>query len=88
MTSAFGFGRSPFEEFEDLFARFFGTGPVAAQRRPRQVDIGILLSERARELVLRARGLAAADKSEELDARHWPLHSRWTPHGACWTKQA
>jgi ATP-dependent Clp protease ATP-binding subunit ClpC len=70
MTSAFGFGRSPFEEFDDLFARFFGTGPVSGQRRPRQVDIGSLLSERARELVLRARGVAAADRSEELDARH------------------
>ncbi|MER6408684.1 AAA family ATPase [Streptomyces viridosporus] len=70
MTSAFGFGQSPFEEFDDLFARFFGAGPVSGQRRPRQVDIGSLLSERARELVLRARGVAAADKSEELDARH------------------
>ncbi|MGW5434389.1 ATP-dependent Clp protease ATP-binding subunit [Streptomyces sp. NPDC004059] len=70
MTSAFGFGRSPFEEFDDLFARFFGTGPVSGQRRPRQVDIGSLLSERARELVVRSRAIAAADKSEELDSRH------------------
>ncbi|MGW1564637.1 Clp protease N-terminal domain-containing protein [Streptomyces sp. NPDC002144] len=34
------------------------------------MDIGSLLSERARELVLRARGVAAADKSEELNAKH------------------
>ncbi|MGY1583224.1 Clp protease N-terminal domain-containing protein [Streptomyces sp. MN13] len=34
------------------------------------MDTGSLLSERALELVLRARGVAASDKSEELDARH------------------
>ncbi|MGA5877354.1 ATP-dependent Clp protease ATP-binding subunit [Streptomyces cellulosae] len=69
MTSGFGFGPSPFEGFDDLFARFFGQSPVST-RRPRQVDVGSLLSERARELVVRARGIAAAEKAEELDSRH------------------
>ncbi|WP_243769587.1 hypothetical protein [Streptomyces cyanogenus] len=44
------------------------TGPVPAQRRPRQVDLGSLLSERARELVLRARGPDIADGAAGLVA--------------------
>ncbi|CAM5254819.1 hypothetical protein SHIRM173S_05958 [Streptomyces hirsutus] len=47
-ASGFGFGRGPFDNFDDLFGRFFGSGPLSAQRRPRQVDVGSLLSERAR----------------------------------------
>ncbi|MEV7284881.1 ATP-dependent Clp protease ATP-binding subunit [Streptomyces sp. NPDC093252] len=71
-TPGFGFGgRSPFEEFDELMSRFFGgTGAAPAARRPQSVDIGGLLSERARELVARARDIAAADGSHDLDARH------------------
>ncbi|MEU6063878.1 MULTISPECIES: ATP-dependent Clp protease ATP-binding subunit [Streptomyces] len=70
-TSGFGFGRSPFEEFDDLMNRFFGgSGPASSGRRVQRVDIGSLLSERARELVADARDIAAVEGSEELDARH------------------
>ncbi|MFE2045472.1 ATP-dependent Clp protease ATP-binding subunit [Streptomyces sp. NPDC059477] len=74
-TPGFGFGRSPFEEFDELMSRFFGGpggqgGPPAPARRPQSVDIGSLLSERARELVAQARDIAAAEGSEDLDARH------------------
>ncbi|MFE1885931.1 ATP-dependent Clp protease ATP-binding subunit [Streptomyces diastatochromogenes] len=70
-TPGFGFGRSPFEEFDELMSRFFGTGgPAASARRPQRVDIGSLLSERARDLVAEARDIAATEGSEELDARH------------------
>ncbi|MEV5953197.1 ATP-dependent Clp protease ATP-binding subunit [Streptomyces sp. NPDC051987] len=70
-TSGFGFGRSPFEEFDELMSRFFGgSGPGTPARRPQRVDIGSLLSERARELVAEARDLASVEGSEELDARH------------------
>ncbi|MGW2700004.1 ATP-dependent Clp protease ATP-binding subunit [Streptomyces sp. NPDC001340] len=70
-TSGFGFGRSPFEEFDELMSRFFGSaGPAASARRPQRVDIGSLLSERARDLVAEARDIAAIEGSEELDARH------------------
>ncbi|MFD4599381.1 ATP-dependent Clp protease ATP-binding subunit [Streptomyces sp. NPDC058464] len=70
-TPGFGFGRSPFEEFDELMSRFFGGAGAGAQpRRPQRVDIGSLLSERARELVAEARDLAAFEGSEELDARH------------------
>ncbi|MEV5736234.1 ATP-dependent Clp protease ATP-binding subunit [Streptomyces sp. NPDC052292] len=74
-TPGFGFGRSPFEEFDELMSRFFGGtggtgGPAASARRPQRVDIGSLLSERARELVAGARDIAAAEGSDELDARH------------------
>ncbi|MCG7208834.1 ATP-dependent Clp protease ATP-binding subunit [Streptomyces arenae] len=70
-TPGFGFGRSPFEEFDELMSRFFGgSGPGTPARRPQRVDIGSLLSERARELVAEARDLAAVEGSEELDARH------------------
>ncbi|MFG2953809.1 ATP-dependent Clp protease ATP-binding subunit [Streptomyces sp. NPDC048291] len=70
-TSGFGFGRSPFEEFDELMSRFFGGSGAGAQpRRAQRVDIGSLLSERARELVAEARDLAAVEGSDELDARH------------------
>ncbi|MFI8237043.1 ATP-dependent Clp protease ATP-binding subunit [Streptomyces sp. NPDC085866] len=70
-TPGFGFGRSPFEEFDELMSRFFGSGgPAASARRPQRVDIGSLLSERARDLVAEARDIAATEGSEELDARH------------------
>ncbi|MEV8599323.1 ATP-dependent Clp protease ATP-binding subunit [Streptomyces griseoviridis] len=72
-TPGFGFGRSPFEEFDELMSRFFGQGAgggAAPTRRPQRVDIGSLLSERARELVAEARELAAAEGAEDLDARH------------------
>ncbi|MFJ9870623.1 ATP-dependent Clp protease ATP-binding subunit [Streptomyces sp. NPDC101165] len=70
-TPGFGFGRSPFEEFDELMSRFFGSGgPAASARRPQRVDIGSLLSERARDLVAEARDIAAIEGSEELDARH------------------
>ncbi|MFD7436077.1 ATP-dependent Clp protease ATP-binding subunit [Streptomyces sp. NPDC059861] len=72
MTSpGFGFGRSPFEEFDELMSRFFGdAAPASSARRMQRVDIGSLLSERARELVAQARNIAAVEGSEELDARH------------------
>ncbi|MGW3286310.1 ATP-dependent Clp protease ATP-binding subunit [Streptomyces sp. NPDC001002] len=70
-TPGFGFGRSPFEEFDELMSRYFGgSGPAAPSRRTQRVDIGSLLSERARELVAQARDIAAVEGSEELDARH------------------
>ncbi|MEU1300469.1 ATP-dependent Clp protease ATP-binding subunit [Streptomyces shenzhenensis] len=69
-TPGFGFGRSPFEEFDELMSRFFGgTGQAAPARRIQRVDIGSLLSERGRELVAEARDIAAAEGSEDLDAR-------------------
>ncbi|MFF3928056.1 ATP-dependent Clp protease ATP-binding subunit [Streptomyces hirsutus] len=65
MSSGFtgpeGYGSDPFEEF---FARFFG-GP-----RPRQVDIGRLLSQPARELVRGAAQYAAEHGSRDLDTQH------------------
>ncbi|MFF4836190.1 ATP-dependent Clp protease ATP-binding subunit [Streptomyces sp. NPDC001315] len=71
MTSpGFGFGRSPFEEFDELMSRYFGgEGQAAPARRVQRVDIGSLLSERARELVAEARHIASVQGSEELDAR-------------------
>ncbi|WP_033279021.1 ATP-dependent Clp protease ATP-binding subunit [Streptomyces sp. NRRL F-525] len=70
-TPGFGFGRSPFEEFDELMSRYFGgSGPASPARRAQRVDIGSLLSERARELVAQARDIAAVEGSEELDARH------------------
>jgi ATP-dependent Clp protease ATP-binding subunit ClpC len=70
-TPGFGFGRSPFEEFDELMSRYFGgSGPASPSRRAQRVDIGSLLSERARELVAQARDIAAVEGSEELDARH------------------
>ncbi|MGW1721393.1 ATP-dependent Clp protease ATP-binding subunit [Streptomyces sp. NPDC002306] len=70
-TPGFGFGRSPFEEFDELMSRFFGgSGQATPSRRVQSIDIGSLLSERARELVAEARDLAAEEGGEELDARH------------------
>ncbi|MGW2822063.1 ATP-dependent Clp protease ATP-binding subunit [Streptomyces sp. NPDC001443] len=70
-TPGFGFGRSPFEGFDELMSRFFGgQGQPPQARRVQALDIGSLLSERARELVAEARDLAAAEGSDELDARH------------------
>ncbi|MPY34524.1 AAA family ATPase [Streptomyces adustus] len=70
-TPGFGFGRGPFEGFDELMSRFFGGQAQPPQaRRVQALDIGSLLSERARELVAEARDLAAAEGSEELDARH------------------
>ncbi|MFD5568468.1 ATP-dependent Clp protease ATP-binding subunit [Streptomyces cadmiisoli] len=69
-TPGFGFGRSPFEEFDDLMSRYFGgPGTAPPTRRMQRVDIGSLLSERARELVAEAREIAADEGSEDLDAR-------------------
>ncbi|MDG9717696.1 ATP-dependent Clp protease ATP-binding subunit [Streptomyces sp. DH24] len=64
MTSGFtpeGFGSDPFGEF---LARFFG-GP-----RPRQIDLGRLLSQPARELVRGAAQYAAEHGSRDLDTEH------------------
>ncbi|MEU3947654.1 ATP-dependent Clp protease ATP-binding subunit [Streptomyces sp. NPDC029526] len=65
MTSGFtgpqGYGSDPFGEF---LARFFG-GP-----RPRQIDIGRLLSRPARELVRDAAQYAAEHGSRDLDTQH------------------
>ncbi|MFJ9537463.1 ATP-dependent Clp protease ATP-binding subunit [Streptomyces sp. NPDC101225] len=69
-TPGFGFGRSPFEEFDELMSRFFGGTGGGSPSRAQRVDIGSLLSERARELVADARDVAAVEGSEELDARH------------------
>ncbi|MGW3956464.1 ATP-dependent Clp protease ATP-binding subunit [Streptomyces sp. NPDC004752] len=80
-TPGFGFGRSPFEEFDELMSRFFGGSAQAAPaRRVQRVDIGSLLSERGRELVAAARDIAAAEGSEDLDARH--LLAAATEHDA------
>jgi ATP-dependent Clp protease ATP-binding subunit ClpC len=64
MTSGFtpeGFGSDPFGEF---LARFFG-GP-----RPRQIDLGRVLSQPARELVRGAAQYAAEHGSRDLDTEH------------------
>ncbi|MFD6321502.1 ATP-dependent Clp protease ATP-binding subunit [Streptomyces sp. NPDC058442] len=65
MSSGFtgpqGYGPDPFGEF---LARFFG-GP-----RPRQIDIGRLLSQPARELVRGAAQYAAEHGSRDLDTQH------------------
>ncbi|WAX76961.1 ATP-dependent Clp protease ATP-binding subunit [Streptomyces sp. KMM 9044] len=65
MSSGFtgpeGYGSDPFGEF---LARFFG-GP-----RPRQVDIGRLLSQPARDLVRGAAQYAAEHGSRDLDTQH------------------
>ncbi|MHC3468770.1 ATP-dependent Clp protease ATP-binding subunit [Streptomyces sp. 7R007] len=67
MTSGFpgpgDFGSDPFQEF---FARFFG-GP---RQGPRQIDIGRLLSQPARELVRGAAQYAAEHGSRDLDTQH------------------
>ncbi|WP_128379946.1 ATP-dependent Clp protease ATP-binding subunit [Streptomyces cavernae] len=67
MTSGFpgpqGYGSDPFEEF---LARFFG-GP---QPSPRQIDIGRLMSQPARQLVADAAAYAAEHGSTDLDTQH------------------
>ncbi|GGL81267.1 ATPase AAA [Streptomyces fumigatiscleroticus] len=65
MTSGFtnpeGFGSDPFAEF---LARFFGG------QRPRQIDMGRLLSQPARELVRGAAQYASEHGSRDLDTEH------------------
>ncbi|MFE9357889.1 ATP-dependent Clp protease ATP-binding subunit [Streptomyces olivaceoviridis] len=68
-TPGFSSGSSPFESFDSLMARFFG-GPAAQTRSAWQVDVGTRLSERGRELMARARVIASADGSEQVDTRH------------------
>ncbi|MEU0967677.1 ATP-dependent Clp protease ATP-binding subunit [Streptomyces sp. NPDC005917] len=69
MTSGYpgpsDFGQDPFGEF---LARFFGGG--GAQQGPRQIDIGRLLSQPARELVRGAAQYAAEHGSRDLDTEH------------------
>ncbi|MET9522522.1 ATP-dependent Clp protease ATP-binding subunit [Streptomyces coeruleorubidus] len=62
-TSPEGYGSDPFGEF---LARFFG-GPRPG---PRQIDIGRLLSQPARELVRGAAQYAAEHGSRDLDTEH------------------
>ncbi|MEV4784261.1 ATP-dependent Clp protease ATP-binding subunit [Streptomyces tuirus] len=62
-TSPEGYGSDPFGEF---LARFFG-GPRPG---PRQVDLGRLLSQPARELVRGAAQYAAEHGSRDLDTQH------------------
>ncbi|MFE3164008.1 ATP-dependent Clp protease ATP-binding subunit [Streptomyces sp. NPDC059224] len=59
------FGQDPFGEF---LARFFGGG--GERQGPRQVDIGRLLSQPARELVRGAAQYAAEHGSRDLDTEH------------------
>ncbi|MFE9448601.1 ATP-dependent Clp protease ATP-binding subunit [Streptomyces sp. NPDC006739] len=66
MTSGFiGPEGDPFGEF---LARFFGG--AGAGRAPRQIDIGRLLSQPARELVKGAAQYAAEHGSRDLDTQH------------------
>ena len=74
MSSGFmgpgGFGPDPFGEF---LARFFGGtagGTGAPRSGPRQVDIGRLMSEPARQLVATAARYAAEHGSTDLDTEH------------------
>ncbi|MEU1851449.1 ATP-dependent Clp protease ATP-binding subunit [Streptomyces sp. NPDC019990] len=62
-TSPEGYGSDPFGEF---LARFFG-GPRPG---PRQIDLGRLLSQPARELVRGAAQYAAEHGSRDLDTQH------------------
>ncbi|GAA3835672.1 ATP-dependent Clp protease ATP-binding subunit [Streptomyces chiangmaiensis] len=67
MTSGFngpqGYGSDPFAEF---FSRIFG----GQRPGPRQVDLGRLLSEPARQLVVGAAQYAAQHGSRDLDTQH------------------
>ncbi|MEV6738920.1 ATP-dependent Clp protease ATP-binding subunit [Streptomyces sp. NPDC051104] len=67
MTSGFtgpqGYGPDPFAEF---FARIFG----GQRPGPRQIDLGRLLSEPARQLVAGAARYAAEHGSRDLDTQH------------------
>ncbi|MFI0815868.1 ATP-dependent Clp protease ATP-binding subunit [Streptomyces sp. NPDC021098] len=58
-----GFGPDPFEEY---LTRFLGGGP----RGPRQIDIGRLMSDPARQLVADAVSYAAEHGSTDLDTKH------------------
>ncbi|WP_316780975.1 ATP-dependent Clp protease ATP-binding subunit [Streptomyces sasae] len=69
MTSGYpgpgDYGQDPFGDF---LARFFGGG--GARQGPRQIDIGRLLSQPARELVKGAAQYAAEHGSRDLDTEH------------------
>ncbi|CAL9384484.1 ATP-dependent Clp protease ATP-binding subunit ClpC [Streptomyces sp. enrichment culture] len=65
MTSGFS-GPEGYDPFAEFFARFFG-GP---RQGPRQIDIGRLLSQPARELVRGAAQYAAEHGSRDLDTEH------------------
>ncbi|MFI9645191.1 ATP-dependent Clp protease ATP-binding subunit [Streptomyces sp. NPDC052040] len=68
MTSGFdgsqGYGSDPFQEF---FRRIFGGGQRPG---PRQIDLGRLLSEPARELVAGAARYAVEHGARDLDTQH------------------
>ncbi|MFE7170499.1 ATP-dependent Clp protease ATP-binding subunit [Streptomyces sp. NPDC057616] len=65
MTSGFS-GPEDYDPFGEFLARFFG-GPRPG---PRQIDIGRLLSQPARELVRGAAQYAAEHGSRDLDTQH------------------
>ncbi|MGW0188313.1 ATP-dependent Clp protease ATP-binding subunit [Streptomyces sp. NPDC003362] len=65
MTSGFT-GSEGYDAFGEFLARFFG-GPRPG---PRQIDIGRLLSQPARELVRGAAQYAAEHGSRDLDTQH------------------
>ncbi|MEV5725168.1 ATP-dependent Clp protease ATP-binding subunit [Streptomyces pharetrae] len=65
MTSGFT-GPEGYDPFGEFLARFFG-GPRPA---PRQIDIGRLLSQPARDLVQGAARYAAEHGSRDLDTQH------------------
>jgi ATP-dependent Clp protease ATP-binding subunit ClpC len=67
MTSGFS-GPEGYDPFAEFFARFFG-GPRQGGG-PRQIDIGRLLSQPARELVRGAAQYAAEHGSRDLDTEH------------------
>ncbi|NUP20538.1 MAG: ATP-dependent Clp protease ATP-binding subunit [Streptomyces sp.] len=66
MTSGFNGGPEDYDPFGEFLARFFG-GPRPG---PRQIDIGRLLSQPARELVRGAAQYAAEHGSRDLDTQH------------------
>ncbi|WP_406413052.1 ATP-dependent Clp protease ATP-binding subunit [Streptomyces sp. NBC_01614] len=66
MTSGFTGGPEDYDPFGEFLARFFG-GPRPG---PRQIDIGRLLSQPARELVQGAAQYAAEHGSRDLDTQH------------------
>ncbi|WP_031475606.1 ATP-dependent Clp protease ATP-binding subunit [Streptomyces bicolor] len=66
MTSGFSGGPEDYDPFGEFLARFFG-GPRPG---PRQIDIGRLLSQPARELVRGAAQYAAEHGSRDLDTQH------------------
>ncbi len=71
MSSGFmgpgNYGPDPFGEF---LARFLGGAGTSGPRRPRQIDIGRLMSEPARQLVATAASYAAEHGSRDLDTEH------------------